>query len=167
MTKPANEKRPKQAPKPKYGPLSNFKGRKGKSGAPKGNTNAIRHGMRGSKLPDGCKYIEGRVNALRRMVEQALIAQKGEIGIVEAAAVNSILKWERHGLLAAHWLRHEADKLSASDRLKFSEAIAKASDNRDKAIRSLNLDAEKNPWDALCQTVDEPESEETDVTQTT
>lgn len=155
MTKPAKAKRPKQAPRPQYGPLSNFKGKAGCSGAPKGNTNAIRHGMRGSKLPVGCKYIEGRVNALRRMVEQALITQKGEIGIVEAAAVNTILKWERHGLLAAHWLRHEADSLSAGDRLKFSEAIAKASDNRDKAIKSLNLDKEVSPWDRLYQTIDD------------
>jgi hypothetical protein len=57
-----------------------------------------------------------------------------------------VLKWERHGLLAAHWLRREAATLSASDRLKFSEAIAKASDARDKAIRSLGLDVKRSPW---------------------
>ena len=68
------------------------------------------------------------------------MAAKGEVNIVDAAAVNSILKWERHGLLAQHWLRKEADKLSAGDRLRFSEAIAKASDNRDKNIRTLGLD---------------------------
>jgi hypothetical protein len=80
-------------------------------------------------------------------VEAALMAAKGEISIVDAAAINSILKWERHGLLAAHWLRHEAEKLSASDRLRFSEAIAKASDNRDRNIASLGLDApEPAPW---------------------
>ena len=100
--------------------------------------------MKGSKLPKGCEYIEHRVNALPpdgRRVMQA----KGEIGIVDAAAVNSILKWERHGLLAAHWLRHEADKLSASDRLRFSEAIAKASDNRDRNIAALGLHAPDRP----------------------
>ncbi len=117
-----------------------FCGKPGKSGPPKGNSNNLRHGMRGGKLPPGCQYIENRVNSLRRQIESALIAAKGEIGIVDAAAINSILKWERHGLLAAHWLRHEADKLSASDRLRFSEAIAKASDNRDRNIRSLGLD---------------------------
>jgi hypothetical protein len=37
--------------------------------------------------------------------------------------------------------------MSASDRLKFSEAIAKASDNRDKNIRALGLNAEHDyPW---------------------
>jgi hypothetical protein len=107
--------------------------------------------MRGGKLPKGCQYIENRVNALRRQVEHALVETKGEIGIVDAAAVNSILKWERHGLLAAHWLRHEAGRLSATERLKFSEAIAKASDARDRAIRSLGLDRNRaeNVFDAL------------------
>jgi hypothetical protein len=109
----------------------------------KGNTNAIRHGMRGGKLPPGCGYIEIRVNNLRREVEAAVVAQKGQIDIVDAAAVNSILKWERHGLLAAHWLRREADKLSAADRLRFSEAIAKASDQRDRNIRALGLGLEQ------------------------
>lgn len=109
-------------------------------GAQNGNRNNLRHGMRGGKLPKGCQYIENTVNALRRQVESALIDAKGEIGIVDAAAVNSVLKWERHGLLAAHWLRKEADTLSASDRLRFSEAIAKASDNRDRNIRALGLD---------------------------
>jgi hypothetical protein len=115
--------------------------------------------MRGGKLPKGCQYIENRVNALRRQVEAALIDAKGEIGIVDAAAVNSVLKWERHGLLAAHWLRHEADKLSASDRLRFSEAIAKASDNRDRNIRSLGLDrdATDNVIDALYKQLPAPE----------
>jgi hypothetical protein len=107
--------------------------------------------MRGGKLPKGCEYIENRVNALRRQVEAAVLEAKGVINIVDAAAVNSILKWERHGLLAAHWLRKEADKLSAGDRLRFSEAIAKASDNRDKNIRALalNRDAAEDVIDAL------------------
>jgi len=133
------------------GQPSNYCGKPGRSGPAKDNGNALRHGMRGGKLPEGCQYIEGRVNSLRRQIETALVAVKGEIGIVDAAAINSVLKWERHGLLAAHWLRHEAAKLSASDRLKFSEAIAKASDNRDRNIRSLGLDRDTadNAIDAL------------------
>lgn len=106
-----------------------------------------RYGLVGGKLPKGCQYIENRVNGLRRQVESAIVELKGEIGIVDAANVNSILKWERHGLLAAHWLRHEAGKLSPTERLKFSEAIAKASDARDRAIRSLGLDVPPEPID--------------------
>jgi len=143
MQKTPSDTTPKteNPPKPRLG--------KRRPGPPKGNRNAMRHGLRGSKLPKGCEYIENRVNALRRQVEEAVLALKGEINIVDAAAINSILKWERHGLLAAHWLRREAENLSASERLKFSEAIAKASDNRDRNIRALGLDQEHDPFAGL------------------
>ena len=131
--------------KPICGPESNFKGKAGRSGPKPGNTNAQRHGMSGGKLPQGCQYIEHRVNKLRRQMEAATVDLKGEINILDAASINSILKWERHGLLAAHWLRHEIDSLKAADRLKFSEAIAKASDNRDRNIKALGLDIKPEP----------------------
>jgi hypothetical protein len=150
--------------KPTCGPGSGFHGKPGRSGPPKGNRNAERHGMKGSKLPKGCEYIENRVNALRRQVEDAIIAAKGKISIVDAAAVNSILKWEKHGLLASHWLRHEADKLSAGDRLRFSEAVAKASDNRDRNIKALELDEPPPaPWaviDATPKALPAPDGDE-------
>jgi hypothetical protein len=123
-----------------------FCGKKGRSGPPRGNDNAARHYLRAGKLPPRLQYVEHRINAFRRHLEEALVTAKGNVGIVDAAAINSACKWERHGLLAQHWLRHEADKLSAGDRLKFSEAIAKASDNRDKNIRQLGLDVSPEPW---------------------
>ena len=139
---------PGKAPRFGKGQPAHYCGKPGRSSAPLGNTNAtIRHGLRGSKLPSGCKYIEHRVNALRRQCEDAVLELKGEVNIIDAAAINSILKWERHGLLAAHWLRHEVDNLSPSDRLKFSESIAKASDSRDKNIRALGLDIKPEPID--------------------
>ena len=143
MSEPANGE-PK---KPTCGPLSNFKGKKGRSGPPLGSANGLRHGMAGGKLPKGCQYVENRVNNLRRQVEAAVVKLKGEINIVDAAAINSILKWERYSLLAAHWLRHEAERLTPSDRLRFSEAIAKGSDNRDRNIRLLGLNVKPEPID--------------------
>lgn len=119
---------------PLYGKDSHFKGKGG---------NNVRHGMHGSKLPKGCEYVEQRVNILRRTIEAAILEAKGEINIVDAAAINSILKWERHGLLANHWLKKNIDTLSASELLKFSEATAKASDARDKNIRQLGLDRDR------------------------
>ena len=123
-----------------------FCGVKGRSGAPKGNDNAARHYLRAGKLPAKLQYIEHRINSFRRHLEDEVATKKGEVGLSDAAAINSACKWERHGLLAQHWLRHEAEKLSASDRLKFSEAIAKASDNRDKNLRLLGLDVPADPW---------------------
>jgi hypothetical protein len=159
MSETPNEDAPQDANgKPTFGKGSAFHGKPGRSGPAEGNTNAQRHGMKGSKLPVGCVYIEHRVNKLRREIEAAIVAAKGEINIVDAAAVNSVLKWERHGLLAAHWLRHEADKLSAGDRLRFSEAIAKASDARDKNIKALGLDAPPPmPWLRVDATVEPKE----------
>ena len=108
----------------------------------------IKHGLRAElrvgKLPRKLQYVEHRINAFRRKLEEAVAAAKGEISIPDAAAINSSCKWERHGLLAQHWLRHEAENLNASDRLKFSEAIAKSSDQRDKNIRMLGLDRDSN-----------------------
>lgn len=123
-----------------------FCGKKGRSGAPKGNDNAAYHYMRAGKLPPKLAYIEKRINGFRRHLTAAVEEIKGEVSLVDAAAINSACKWERHGMLALNWLRNEVDTLSVSDRLKFSEAIAKASDNRDKNLRSLGLDTKRSPW---------------------
>lgn len=167
--KPSNNKLPKKPmPKAKCGNAlcgkdqpKHYCGKKGRSGPKKGSCNAIRHGLTGNKLPPKCEYIEHRINKLRRTVEQALMEVKGEINIIDAANINSILKWERHGQLAARWLRLEADKLSPGDRLRFSEAIAKASDNRDKAIRQLGLDRDTadNVFDALYARLPKPDED--------
>jgi len=115
-------------------------GKKGRSGPPKNNRNHLRHGLRAGQLPQGAKYIEHRINSLRRQLEDAVLSNRGEIDILNAANINSAIKWERHGLLAQLWLRKEVDQLSPTERLKFSETIAKASDSRDRAIRLLDLD---------------------------
>lgn len=123
----------------------------GKRGGQIGNRNALRHGLRGGKVPPGAEYVEKFVNALRRQVEDQVLALRGEVTLTDAAHINSVLKWERHGKLAEFWLRKEADNLTVSDRLRFSEAIAKASDNRDKAIRALKLERNvvNDAWAAI------------------
>jgi hypothetical protein len=108
-----------------------------------GNDSALRHGLKGSKLPDGCKYVELRINKLRRTIEALVVEVKGSISFVDAATINSIIRWERHGMLAAHWLRKMIDKLSPADRLRFSEAMAKAGDARDKNIKMLGIDRDQ------------------------
>lgn len=123
--------------------------RKGKGGPPKGSQNAIRHGMLAGKLPKKLEWVEKKANAFRRRLEAAVEASRGEEGIslTDAAVINTATKWERHAMLAQYWLREQEATLSAGDRLRFSEAIAKASDNRDRNIRSLGLDAKPlAPW---------------------
>lgn len=131
--------------KPTYGKGSNFKGKAGRSGAPKGNRNGLRHGMKAGKLPADCQYIEIRMNKFRRELEDAVINVKSEIGLIDAANIQTAMKWERHGALALRWLRTQVDKLKPTEQLQFSREIAKASTERDKAIALLGLDAKPEP----------------------
>lgn len=116
-----------------------FCGKPGRSGPRKGNSNAQRHGLKSGKLPPDAKYIEIRINVIRREIESAVMATKGEISMTDAALVQTCIRWEKHAVLAQRWLTKEHDKLSASERLRFSEAVCKASDNRDKALVALKL----------------------------
>ena len=113
---------------------------KGGMGAPKENVNAIRHGLTSGNLPKGAKYIQHQMDRLRRQLEAAVIEAKGQVTLSDAAAIQSAIRWERHSALALRWLRVEGDKLKPTDRLTFSREIARASAERDKAIRELKLD---------------------------
>jgi hypothetical protein len=121
-----------------------FHGKKGRSGPPKGNTNAIRHGLVAGKLPRDCQHIEIKINALRRTLEDAVMAAKGAIGIVDAAIIQSCCKWERHGALALRWLTKSADELKPVERLQFSREIARASTERDRSLAALGLHRDEN-----------------------
>jgi len=119
-------------------------------GAPAGNQNGrgnIRHGLRAGSLPRDAKHVEHQTNALRRELEAAVMAAKGEVTLLDAATIQTAVKWERHGALALRWLRIEGEKLKPIDRLTFSREIARASAERDKALAALGLDAPpKPPW---------------------
>lgn len=118
-------------------------------GAPPGNCNGhgnIRHGLKAGKLPKDARYIEHQMNALRRNLETAVFEVKGEVNLLDAACIQTAIKWERHGALALRWLRVEGQKLKPIERLQFSREIARASTERDKALASLGLDTPPNPW---------------------
>lgn len=111
-----------------------------RSQAGKGNRNALRHGLKAGALPAGCKHVEHQCNALRRQLEDAVIAIRGEISLVDAANIQTAIKWERHGALALRWLRVKGSGLKPMETLQFSREIAKASTERDKALAALRLD---------------------------
>lgn len=122
------------------GPAKNGTDRRG---GQRNNTNALRHGMRAGKLPPGCLYIEHRTNDLRRQIEAAVVAVKGQVTLSDAATIKTIVDWEKHRALAQRWLRLQADKLKPMELLNFSREVAKASTEMDKAIRVLGLDRDK------------------------
>ena len=97
------------------------------------------------------------MNLFRRELESAVIAVKGEINLVDAANIQTAMKWERHGALALRWLTKEADKLKPVERLTFSREVARASTERDKALSALalNRDVVKDAWSVLDATPNE------------
>jgi hypothetical protein len=124
-----------------------FCGVEGRSGPGKGNANAMRHGLKAGKLPKDARYIEHQMNALRRQLENAVFDAKGAVGLVDAANIQTAVKWERHGALCLRWLRLEGSTMKPEQRLQFSREIARASAERDKAIAALELGKEgRLPW---------------------
>lgn len=157
-------KAPKDATgKPRFGKHqpAHYCGKPGRSGPPRNNRNAMRHGLRGGQLPKDARYIEHRLNRFRRLLEDAVLGARGEVTLTDAAAIQTCLRWERHAALAQRWLVKQGNTLKLVDRLKFSEAIAKASDSRDKALAALKLDrdAKDNIIDTLYAYLPSPKAD--------
>ena len=114
-----------------------------KVGGQKGNRNGIRHGLTAGKLPKGCQFLENKLNCFRRTLEDIVLSVKGQISLMDAASIQTALKWERHGGLALHWLNKQGAKLKPMESLAFSREIAKASTERDKALASLGLNRDR------------------------
>ena len=125
---------------------------KKKRGGQPGNRNNLRHGLRGTgKLPAELAYLENKLNAFRRQLEDTVLAAKKQIDLADAANINTALKWEKHGALAQRWLTTQYNELKPGDRLAFSREVARASTERDKALAALKLDRDSrdNVLDAL------------------
>lgn len=112
-------------------------------GAPIANTNSVRHGLKANRLPARLAWADRRVNAFRKVVENAVIAAKHEVTLVDAATINTLIRFEKHAVLCGHWLSKEIDNLSNADRIAFSREVANASAQRDKCLRQLGIDMPK------------------------
>lgn len=128
-----------------------------KRGGQPGNRNGLRHGLRGTgKLPAELAYLENKLNAFRRQLEDTVLAAKGRIDLADAASINTALKWEKHGALAQRWLTTQYNELKPADRLTFSREVARASTERDKALQALGLAKDNRlPWLVPAQ-IEEP-----------
>lgn len=117
--------------------------------APKGNTNSLKHGGRSivlGSLPDGCSYITKITYQLQRELLQAYHAQHGAGEIPQHARLRiaTAVRHERHALLATKWLRDHAQDMKPAEKLQFAEAIAKASESRDRALSRIGLIVEES-----------------------
>ena len=116
-------------------------------GAPRGNSNAFRHGMRGSNLPHGCEYIAKAIRYFRRQLEQAVFEVRGEVTLLDAASINTAFRYERLAQLAQRWLAVNSEEMSYTEKLACAREAARASAERDKAIAMLKLDERQQSSD--------------------
>jgi hypothetical protein len=100
-------------------------------------------------LPKGCGYIQRECDQLRTVIETVTAdAHEGQISVLQAALIQTAIRWERHASLAQRWLRLECAQLTPDQRLAYSRDIARASAERDKCLLQLGLDqrADKDVW---------------------
>lgn len=139
MANPPKKAPDKPAPKPKprfgKGQPAHYCGKKGRSGPPLGNTNNLRHGLTSANLPKRLRYVYHRMCALRRTLEAAVIATKGQVSLGDAALIQTACRWERAAQLHEARYRREPDKYTDSP-----DKAAKASESRDHAVERLRLD---------------------------
>lgn len=114
-----------------------------KRGAQPGNRNALRHGLKAGQLSADCKYIQNRLNAFRRQIEDLVVAERKKVTLTDAANIQTALRWERHAALCHRWLTKSGASLKPTDCLNFSREIAKASTERDRALAALKLDRDR------------------------
>src|SRR4051812_44781231 len=105
--------------------------------APLKNRNAMRHGLRGGQLPKDAKYVEVRLCKFRQVLEDAVLTARGQVTIIDAATIQTCLRWEVHAALAQRWLVKAGDTLKPIERLHFSREIARASTQRDRTLLAL------------------------------
>jgi len=135
------------------------------NGAPLGNVNALKHGLRAKRLlplgdlGKGFKLVERSLRGFRRSLEAAVIERHGEITLPMAAIVNTAMRAEQSCQLSQRALR-DAGQLSPSERLSFHRELRLASEQRDRNIRLLGLVKGGDPLsdfgvlDAVCEEPD-------------
>jgi hypothetical protein len=126
--------------KPRFGPGSDFQGKPGRSGAPIGNRNNLRHGLRTTTLPKGCESVENDQFRARTMLENAVMRVKGKVDEQDAGYILLAVDGIRRSKLSGKWLRDSHDKLSPADRERYSEGVSKGLERFIKFVEKLKLD---------------------------
>lgn len=116
---------------------------------PRYNVNALTNGTRiGDRvtrltigeLPKQLLGARSEGRAYRRSLEDALIRQGRDVGVVEAHAIDTASSATIHAAICRWLLRQKINKMSPTDILSCSREIVKAKQDRDRAIKTLNLD---------------------------
>src|SRR5437879_2730371 len=76
-----------------------------KGGAPNGNRNAYRHGLYSPRGPKSERYIDRAAGLFRRHLESCVLAEHGEISVLDASLIQSAAEAARVALAEFHELR--------------------------------------------------------------
>jgi hypothetical protein len=121
--------------------------RRKRPGGQPANTNAIRHGLRASRLPKGCAWIDSQVEALRRDLLEA-VQQRGPVTLFQSAVIQSLCRHEQRVLLSYRWLRQGGDEMSVRDKSALLDAVSRATVLRDACLRELGIHEEPDVFAA-------------------
>jgi hypothetical protein len=126
-----------------------------------GNLNAIRTGRHSKalvtgKYPKGLTYVRKQLLALARALEAALMDSKGRVDIQDQFTIRTVCRCEAHARLCQHVLNSEWATLTVDQKQSLSRDIAKASIDRDKALRALELtvNGKVDALTAFCRQID-------------
>src|SRR5580704_1541002 len=108
--------------------------RKRTGGAPDGNANALKNGLRCGKFPPGSEYLIKQVASFRKVAEAAILDARGQLGFYETSLLQTAIEHYSHGLRVRRWLRVGWNDLNLDQRLAYSREIARAFSERDKVL---------------------------------
>lgn len=141
-----------------------------KRGAPKGNKNSVRHGLRRDRealliggLGKGMAAARKAAGVLRELLEARIREKRGGLSIDDVARVNEVVTHEIRRLYCLRWLRLHDATLTQAERLEYLRELGNIAAARTKAINGLKLDSlagdaidpSDDPWLAM-----PPESQE-------
>lgn len=119
-----------------------------KGGAPRGNLNAARNGgrmyrMTVGELPKEMWRIKSTVRRYRRDLEQAVIERCGEVSVAMAHTIDLAVASEQHNMVCRWLLNQKLDGMSVSDIVTCSREMMRAKETRNRAVRELQLDVDR------------------------
>lgn len=73
---------------------------------------------------------------------------RGEVSILDAALIDSAVRWQTSALIVARWLRVYEATMSHNERLLYVRQAGIFGDKRDRCLRELRLSGESAADDA-------------------
>jgi hypothetical protein len=136
-----------------------------KVGAPRGNMNGLVSGsnvrrLTVGELPSSMVAVKREGRAYRRELEAAVMAVKGEVGILDSHLIDTataatiqagVCRWLLRNKLEEKAKDGSITRMSTADIRGCQADIVKAKERRDNAVKALQLDKKEDIWASLRQ----------------